>query len=206
MRRPDRASGIVLLEQIPQATGICTAWPRWGREDAAGTEVCRADGGPVSKAVATTNATDWTPIGSRFKDMIFIDASSHESIETALAGIAMSKNLGKTYEDTLKWIASRADDCLIIYDNADDPKMELRKYLPRSAEHNVLITTRNQRLVVLTGNADAEHNVSGMNAADAQELLLKTAKLKQDDLSQDEKDALAKLLEVSHLCGWLLIR
>jgi hypothetical protein len=128
--------------------------------------------------------------------VVFVDASSHETIETTLAGIAASRNLGKTYEDTLRWITSRGDGCLVIFDNADDPKLELSKYLPKSAEYNVLITTRYRDLAYLAQDAEAEYNVAGMDVPDAHELLLKTARLKQENLPQDEQDALVKLLQV----------
>ncbi|CAE6475491.1 unnamed protein product [Rhizoctonia solani] len=130
-----------------------------------------------------------------FKHVIFIDASSDKRIQASLAAIASDNNIGKTYEDMLNWIGRHGRDCLIVLDNADDPRMNLRTYLPRGEDYNVLITTRCREFATLAGDNNAVHNVSGLEHDEAVELLLKTAKLEADKRSEEDKAAIDKLLK-----------
>lgn len=133
---------------------------------------------------------------ARFTDIIFVDASSHESIEATLADFAIARQVGKTHHDTLRWLANRRGECLVVFDNSDDPAVGLRDYFPRSSEYNILITTRHQGLVALA-EKDASYNVSGMEVDEAQELLLKLAELEIEELGNEEKESLDALLQVS---------
>ncbi|CAE6508083.1 unnamed protein product [Rhizoctonia solani] len=131
----------------------------------------------------------------RFIHVIFVDASSDESIKATLTTAALANKLGTTYPDALKWIANRGSSCLLIFDNADNRSVKLRTYLPPSAEYNVLITTRCQEFVGLADDTDAERNVSQMGPEDAKKLLLKTAKLARVGLSDEDKSAIQSILE-----------
>ncbi|CAE6482651.1 unnamed protein product, partial [Rhizoctonia solani] len=54
--------------------------------------------------------------------VMFVDASSEQSIQTSLTAIAMGNNVGESYLDTLKWMGQHGRTCLLVLDNADDPK------------------------------------------------------------------------------------
>ncbi|KAJ7842312.1 P-loop containing nucleoside triphosphate hydrolase protein [Mycena leptocephala] len=109
---------------------------------------------------------------SHFSDNFFLDASTTETIETGLKIIASLKNVGNTSQDALKWLANNQEDWLLFYDNADDPKIDLNRFIPQCTHGNIIITTRNP---ALRSYAGAHFAVSDMEESDAVELLLKSA-------------------------------
>ncbi|KAJ7077765.1 hypothetical protein C8R44DRAFT_584350, partial [Mycena epipterygia] len=102
----------------------------------------------------------------------FIDTSTKETIDTALKNIALAKNVGSTSQEALQWFR-KADEWLLFFDNADDPKLNLNEFLPQCNHGNILITSRNHEL---RAHVDAEWNISDMEEEDAVNLLLKSAK------------------------------
>ncbi|KAJ6500261.1 hypothetical protein DFH09DRAFT_1203257 [Mycena vulgaris] len=108
---------------------------------------------------------------SRFSDIFLIDTSSLQTIDTSLKDIASTRG-GTTAEDTAHWLTSKKDEWLLLFDNADDPKINLNKFLPQCNHGNILITSRNPDLVVYAGSHCL---VSDMEKPDAVELLLKSA-------------------------------
>ncbi|CAE6400703.1 unnamed protein product, partial [Rhizoctonia solani] len=131
----------------------------------------------------------------RFVHVIFVDASSNDSIQTSLTTIALKNNLGKTHEDTLNWINRHSRNCLYVLDNADDPKVRLQSYFPQSGDYNILVTTRCSELADLAGSVDAVCSLSGLHEDDAVELLLRTAKLSPDEMDELDKVAMHSLLK-----------
>ncbi|KAJ7678378.1 P-loop containing nucleoside triphosphate hydrolase protein [Mycena rosella] len=109
---------------------------------------------------------------SQFSDVFFIDASTPETIDTGLMNIAVSKNSGSNAQDALQWLSRTAEEWLLIFDNADDPKINLHTYFPRCRHGNIVITSRNPELAV---HAGANAAVSDMGETDSVELLLKSA-------------------------------
>ncbi|KAJ7819145.1 hypothetical protein B0H13DRAFT_2292304 [Mycena leptocephala] len=107
-----------------------------------------------------------------FSDNFFLDASTTETIDAGLKIIASLKNVGKTSQDALKWLANNQEDWLLFYDNADDPKIDLNRFIPQCTHGNIIITTRNP---ALRSYAGAHFAVSDMEESDAVELLLKSA-------------------------------
>src|SRR5215471_13556263 len=85
-----------------------------------------------------------TNIVQRFTDVFFIDASTAETIGADLGSIALVKGIGKSYKDTLNWVSTQHNEWLLLFNGADDAKLNLREYLPLSSHGNILITTRNQ--------------------------------------------------------------
>jgi hypothetical protein len=101
------------------------------------------------------------------------------------------KNVGSSSQDAFKWLANTPQDWLLFYDNADDPKINLNRFLPRCNHGNVIITSRNPELCVYAG---AHSAVSDMDETDAVTLLLKSAA--QVNLPVNEKIA-AEITKVS---------
>ncbi|KAG8711322.1 hypothetical protein FRC11_003113 [Ceratobasidium sp. 423] len=89
----------------------------------------------------------------------------------------------------------RGHSCLLVLDNADDPKVNLQIYLPQSADYNVLITTRCPEFAALTSDNDAVCNVSGLEEDEAVELLMKSAKLRLNQMSEVDKATMYELLK-----------
>ncbi|KAJ7690400.1 hypothetical protein B0H17DRAFT_1290041 [Mycena rosella] len=109
---------------------------------------------------------------TQFSDVFFIDASTPETIATGLMNIAVSKDSGSNAQDALRWISRTAEEWLLVFDNADDPKINLHNYFPCCKRGNILITSRNPGLAV---HAGAHTAVSDMEETDSVELLLKSA-------------------------------
>ncbi|KAJ6564783.1 P-loop containing nucleoside triphosphate hydrolase protein [Mycena capillaripes] len=81
-----------------------------------------------------------------FADKISVDASTTETIETCLKKIATVKNAGNSSQEALQWLATKHEDWLLFFDNADDPKLNLNDLLPHCGHGNIIITSRNPEL------------------------------------------------------------
>ncbi|KAJ7727565.1 hypothetical protein B0H16DRAFT_1894377 [Mycena metata] len=106
-----------------------------------------------------------------FSDIVFVDASTLDTINTALKNLAVLKGVGDSAQDALTWLQSKHGDWLLFFDNADNPKMNLNEFFPLCNYGNILITSRNPGLRVY-----GEHSpVSNMEETDAATLLLRSA-------------------------------
>lgn len=126
-----------------------------------------------------------------FTDNFFLDGSTTETIETGLKNIALVKNVGNSSQDALKWLDNQQEDWLLFYDNTDDPKINLNRFLPQCTHGNIIITTRNPGLCVYAG---AQSAVSDIEEGDGLALLLKSAA--QDIIPVNERMA-AEIVKVS---------
>jgi hypothetical protein len=82
-------------------------------------------------------------------------------------------SLGPSDADASRWLVSCQDKWLMIFDNADDSRINLFTYFPQSSHGNILITSRNPQLYVHA--PDSHHRISDMEEEDAVRLLLATA-------------------------------
>ncbi|KAJ7300697.1 hypothetical protein DFH08DRAFT_828209 [Mycena albidolilacea] len=108
---------------------------------------------------------------SRFSDTFFIDASTITTINTGLKNIAVGKGSGDSLQDGLQWLASRVEEWLLVFDNTDDPSINLNDFIPQCNHGNIIITSRNPGLRVYGSHSP----VSDMEEEDAVALLLKSA-------------------------------
>ncbi|KAJ7930458.1 hypothetical protein B0H13DRAFT_1585234, partial [Mycena leptocephala] len=129
---------------------------------------------------------------SHFTDKFFLDSSTAETIDTGLKNIACMKNVGNSSQDALRWLTNRDEDWLVFYDNTDDPKLNLNRFIPQCNHGNIIITTRNP---TLRSYAGAQFAVSDMEEMDAVELLLKSA---AQDVSLTTENIAAEI--VKELC------
>jgi hypothetical protein len=109
----------------------------------------------------------------RFTDVFFLDASTVDTINSGLKNIALTQSLGSEVDDASHWLASSQDEWLLIFDNADDPSINLFHYFPQSSSGNILITSRNPQLYVHA--PDSHHHITDMDEEDAVRLLLASA-------------------------------
>ncbi|KAJ7765220.1 hypothetical protein B0H16DRAFT_1687407 [Mycena metata] len=107
-----------------------------------------------------------------FSDTFFVDTSTIATIETGLKNIAIQKDFGDSPEDGLLWLASKLEEWLLFFDNADDPSINLHDYIPQCNHGNIIITSRNPGMCVYAGSNSL---VSDMEEEDAVALLLKSA-------------------------------
>lgn len=114
-------------------------------------------------------------IGCRFWDIFYIDATTRETISTSLVTLAKAANTGSTPEEALAWLVSQEERWLLVFNNADDPKLNLQEFFPACTHGDILITTRNQQMRAHSHGSGSFCRVSGMLPDDALELLLKAS-------------------------------
>ena len=129
---------------------------------------------------------------SRFSDIFYVDASTKETISTDFTNIALSQRIGESEKATIDWLARRRTEWLLVLDNADDPTLNLRLYLPHCSHGNILITSRNRGTCFY---APQSCHVSDMRPEDARDLLLKIAHHEHNN----ETEALAMTIVKVHL-------
>jgi tetratricopeptide (TPR) repeat protein len=130
--------------------------------------------------------TDFNP--SSFKHIFFIDASSHSTIKSDLRSTIRSidGHQQDTEEDALTFLADNPDS-LLIFDNADDPTLELVPFFPKTYRGIILITSRVRSLGEL---ATLHHLELGpMSAEEAIHTLSKAARRTLPLPAQDDKYA-----------------
>jgi hypothetical protein len=122
-----------------------------------------------------------------------IDTSTIETIEACLKNIAVRKKMGDTAEGATQWFTSKNEEWLLLFDNADQPNIDLNMFLPQCSHGNIIITTRNPGLCVYAG----EHSHVQDMEDDAVTLLLKSAVL--DNILQN-RSAAATVVKVGPCC------
>ncbi|KAJ7101066.1 P-loop containing nucleoside triphosphate hydrolase protein, partial [Mycena epipterygia] len=137
---------------------------------------------------------------SNFTDIFFIDSSSIETIDTGLKNIATTKTVGDSSQDALQWLRSKQDEWLLVFDNADDPKINLNNYFPQCDHGNILITSRNPGLCVYAGSHSP---VSDMEEIEAADLLLRSA---VQDTTDDNKTIAGQIVKVLYYLPLAIIQ
>ncbi|CAE6455371.1 unnamed protein product [Rhizoctonia solani] len=171
----------------------CISWDTMERK------VCVVHGlGGTGKTQVVLRVTEETY--DRWKEVVYIDGGTRESIEAALKSIAIAKKLGSTYQATLQWLESYYEPWLVVLDNVDDPSLPIRDYLPGGKHGSIIITTRLSGMVSLAQGTQSDCNVSSMDPDDAMALLLKSARKQDQSLSDKELgSARALLQDMGHL-------
>ncbi|KAJ7168551.1 hypothetical protein C8R46DRAFT_1267779 [Mycena filopes] len=108
---------------------------------------------------------------AHFTNIFLVDASKPETIDNVLKNIAISKGFGNSASEALKWFQSKHENWLLFFDNADDPHLDLNKFIPKCTHGNILITSRNPGVRVYGSHS----LVSDMEEVDAISLLLRSA-------------------------------
>ncbi|KAJ7711879.1 P-loop containing nucleoside triphosphate hydrolase protein [Mycena metata] len=182
--------------QVPQHTNNCPPASRifQGREEVLakiqgyfaqdirkqGIYVLHGLGGAGKTQIALKFIQD----SSCFTNIFFVDASTIDTIDTGFKNIAKLKSVGDSSNDAVKWLVAQHEDWLVFFDNADDSKLDLHKFLPKCNHGNIIITSRNPELRVYGSHSP----VSGLEEGDAIALLLKSGAVPQIT-SDDEKTA-----------------
>jgi hypothetical protein len=136
---------------------------------------------------------------SRFTEVFFLDASDQISLETGFKGIAQAKGVGESFEDGLRYLEGRSDEWLLLLDNADNPKLDLGRYIHRR-HGNVLITTRNPHVGDLA--PDCHCSVDRLDETDAKDLLLRGVHIPD---SANKNTHTTEIVEVCrHYITWMI--
>ena len=125
----------------------------------------------------------------RFYRIIWVDATSAETIELSLRDVAgdpeaKAQNVGDSTESVLQWLSRRDGESLIVFDDAN---ADIAKYIPLGNRGNVLFTSRDMALRRYVPN-EAFAKVEDMDEEDAISLLLKSAYL-DESLTDSRKAA-----------------
>ncbi|KAJ7090658.1 hypothetical protein C8R44DRAFT_571348, partial [Mycena epipterygia] len=99
-----------------------------------------------------------------------------------------------------QYLRSQKDEWLLLFDNADDPKINLNNYFPHCDHGNILITSRNPGLVVY---ASSHCLVSDMEQIDAVDLLLRSS---GQETTDDNKIAAVQIVKVLHYLPLAIIQ
>ncbi|KAG8784163.1 hypothetical protein FRC12_018914 [Ceratobasidium sp. 428] len=131
-----------------------------------------------------------------WSDVIFVDATSVETLTNALRQFAMARSLGDTYEAALLWLSSYTKPWLLVFDNADDSSLNLESYFPKRTHGRVLITTRTRDIALLAQGPDSDYNVSSMEPEESRQLLLAVARVNLSTLSDEDKNTANTIVQV----------
>ncbi|CAE7174090.1 unnamed protein product [Rhizoctonia solani] len=127
--------------------------------------------------------------------IIYVDASSSESIEKALKDYAVAQNLGQSHEDLIGWLESCGKRWLLVFDNADTPSTNIKRYIPaRGRGGSVLITTRLYDLARLAEGPSSVCHLSSMSQTDGTALLVKIVSSGNQSLSEDDLKSAEELV------------
>jgi hypothetical protein len=151
--------------------------------------------GGVGKTQLVLNVVEKT--SEEWDFVIFVDASSRETVEETLKEFAKVKGVGDTYNHTIEWLESCRERWIMILDNADTPSTNVRQYIPGGRHGGVLITTRLPDLVALAKGPDSACELSRMSDADSLALFMKIVRLEGGYLSEEEMISAKELLKVS---------
>ena len=126
-----------------------------------------------------------------FSDVFFIDASTAQTVNTSMANIALSNEIGETADDTVIWLTEKQDNWLLLFDNADDPQLSLSPFIPSCSHGNILITTRNNEMCVYAPGFN--YNIGSLTPEDARDLLLRMIEQVITDETRSLVDVIAKV-------------
>ncbi|QRW09849.1 kinesin light chain [Ceratobasidium sp. AG-Ba] len=131
----------------------------------------------------------------QWSDVVYVDANSTETLRSTLGGFAAARNIGKTHEDTIRWLSLSTAPWIMVFDNADNPSIGLPQYFPKGAQGRIMITTRARELALLSQGPNSEYSVSSMESGEALQLLLTVSRMDMVGTSMSEKDSAALLVQ-----------
>ncbi|THH21425.1 hypothetical protein EW146_g153 [Bondarzewia mesenterica] len=133
---------------------------------------------------------------SRFSDVFFADASTADTIDTDLKNIALAEGIGNSAQDAISWLVGQCENWLLLFNNADDPSLNLRTYFPPCSHGNIIITSRNREM---RSHATQSSQIADMTPDDATDLLLTMTETDRTD----EMEAAAR--EIVKELGYLAL-
>ncbi|KAF5359086.1 hypothetical protein D9757_013282 [Collybiopsis confluens] len=128
----------------------------------------------------------------RFSKIYFIHSSSEHLIKASYYDIAKENKVIKpTWEAGRDWLQTYKEEWMVLFDNVDDPDLQLGALLPRSSHGNIIITSRNEALSLLT---EKSQKLVDLETEDAIQLLLKHAIKPPDMVSMADKQNAAEIV------------
>lgn len=78
----------------------------------------------------------------RFWGIFFIDASSASAIERGFLAISRKCVIEQSVEGVKNWVSNENSPWLLIFDNSDDPQLNIARFFPTGDRGTILVTTR----------------------------------------------------------------
>lgn len=122
----------------------------------------------------------------RFWGIFFIDASSASAAERGLLAISQNFTAEKSVEGIKRWFSNHSRPWLLIFDNADDPQLDIARFFPTGGRGVVLITTRNPECKIHATMGSSKLDQMALNEA-------VTLLLKASSVTSPEDEASRKL-------------
>ncbi|KAI9687022.1 MAG: hypothetical protein M1822_002432 [Bathelium mastoideum] len=110
---------------------------------------------------------------SYYWGVFWIDASNEEVGESGFAALGEAAGKGSSFTAGMHWLSTSSKPWLLIIDNADDPDMDISRFLPAGSIGHILITTRNP--AAISYSTTGSFRFHGMDPEEAATLLLKAA-------------------------------
>ncbi|KAG9125018.1 hypothetical protein FRC07_009303 [Ceratobasidium sp. 392] len=146
--------------------------------------------GKTQVALATVQKTR-----DMWSDIIYVDATTRDTTISGLEDFAKAKKIGEEHTDTIRWLGNCREQWLMVFDNADDPALDLPSFFPSGDHGSILVTTRISQLALRAQGQNPACNIHQMDGDEALELLLKTAGREGEQLLELEHDAAIRLLQ-----------
>ncbi|KAH8162589.1 hypothetical protein CIB48_g5655 [Xylaria polymorpha] len=109
----------------------------------------------------------------RYWGVFWIDCSTESNAEDGFGSLGILAGKGAQPGAGQAWLSHVPDSWLLILDNANDPEMDLSKFIPMSGNGHILITTRNPGAQLY--NTVGSFQFRGMDPEEAIMLLLRLA-------------------------------
>ncbi|KAJ7648001.1 hypothetical protein FB45DRAFT_212097 [Roridomyces roridus] len=132
---------------------------------------------------------------NEYTTQFFVNASSSEALNTSFMNIAISQGFGATPEAGFQWLISKNKEWILLYDNADNPNLNLQPFFPHCTHGNIIITSRNPQLAAY---GPASHSQVG-NLDEKNAALLLLARAVKENTDENHKLALGIVQELSCL-------
>ncbi|KNZ82011.1 Nephrocystin-3, partial [Termitomyces sp. J132] len=135
--------------------------------------------------------------GSRFSSTYMIDASSKATIQQFFKLLAQKVKLADlTSTGVLTWLGYQKKEWLMIFDNADDPDVNLQEFIPNCPHGNILITSRNDESKLYSqGNC---YKTAEMSEEDSLKIFYKASQRK-NEVESEHNAAIELVYELNYL-------
>ena len=135
-------------------------------------------------------------IGS-FWGIFWIDCSTKQTIEQGFLKIAQRCKIEEELQSIRSWLSNIPDEWLLIFDNADDPLIDISGYFPTGSRGTILVTTRNPDCKV--HQTVGSYEFAGMRGEEAVDLLLKTIRTDDSSASTSRETARDVVMTLGNL-------
>ncbi|KAK0493600.1 hypothetical protein EDD18DRAFT_406899 [Armillaria luteobubalina] len=110
----------------------------------------------------------------RFTNIWFFDATSDAMLTANFQKLGKAAGIGESVDDIQNFLRKMNEAWLLIFDNADDSKVDLSKYIPQCNHGNVIITSRLTEVHQMA-SPDSHFDFLDLEQNEAVNLLLKHA-------------------------------